>query len=390
MKKVLVISDVPIYPLDAGNSMRIFSIINNMKKLNVDVHFLFVERHKAADMEKMTEYIGKDKLFVFNFKKNRNIRYLIKELLRRILKRLRLSKKIIIPYYIDEIYPKALSGYVKELHRINKFDVIWTEYVWYSKVLKSIDKNTIKVIDTHDVFTDREKLFLNNGEEPNWYYTTKYQEAKGLSRADYVVAIQNKEREFFEKIVKRKTKVVTIGNYIKNKEIHVVNNKKYIFVGSNNKLNIYYANYFIKNIFPIIKQKEPDSEFLLVGRVSEQVPDSSEYTKIGYVDNLDDIYANARLVINPIKAGTGLNIKTIEALGNCKPLVTTTCGAKGLDTKVEQICKIADNDEEFAGAIIQILNDDKLAEELSKNAYNFVLKYNVNVKEKLNDIINKK
>lgn len=370
--------------------MRVYSIVENMKKLNIDVYLIFIQRNKVADINKMTEYIGNDKLFIFNCKKNKNIIYLAKEKLRKILKYLKLSKKIIIHYNIDEIYPNSLSRYVKKLHKINKFDVIWTEYVWYSKLLKVLDKDTIKVIDTHDVFTNREKLFLNNGENPNWYYTTQRQEARGLSRANYVVAIQEKEEQFFREIVKSNTEVVTIGNYIKIKEVCVVDNKKYMFVGSNNDLNIYCIKYFINNIFPKIKQKEPDSEFLIVGGVCKDIPDSDEYIKLGYVDDLDKIYKNVRLVINPIKSGTGLNIKTIEALGNCKPLVTTSCGAKGLNENVNEICKVVDGDEEFAECVVEILNDNKLAEKLSKNAFNFVSNYNNNVEERLRNIINGK
>lgn len=385
-KKVLVISYVPTHPQDAGNNARVYNIIENMKSNNLDVYFLFIQKNKVADLEKMKKYIGEEKLFVYKPKKNIKFGYIIRKVYRKILKWMKLSKKVIIHYKIDDIFPNDLLKYVKELQKQYQFNVVWTEYVWYSKVLEIFDNNVIKVIDTHDVFTEREKLFLQKNEEPIWYYTTQKEEIKGLQRANYVIAIQQQEAIFFKEILKDSSKVITIGNSIKSKKMDVPKNKKYVFIASDNDLNIYAANIFIEKTLPLIKNKEPNSKFLIVGSICNSIPNSELYEKLGFVDDLKKVYSEVRAVINPIQSGTGLNIKTIEALSYAKPLITTKIGAKGLEDAKDAYI-IANTNEEFANSLIEVLNDDKLAQKLSEKAYEYVSKYNENNTNSLLEIL---
>ena len=334
----------------------------------------------------MKDFIGKERFFNYIVPKtDKNIICIIKKIIRKFLKILKLSKKIIIHYDIDEIYPNTLNKYVKKIDKIYKFDVIWVEYVWYSKILETFDNNKVKIIDTHDVFSNREQLFLKNGEEPKWYYTTKIKEGKGLSRANYVIAIQEEENKFFKKIVKSDVNVVTVGNTI---EIHrpcKVYNKNFMFVGSNNDLNITSIKYFINNLLPKIKIQNPEAEFYIVGSVCNSIPDSDKYIKLGFVKDIEEAYKNVRLVVNPIQNGTGLNIKTIEALGYSKPLITTVCGAKGLD--LEKNCYIiARNDEEFCKKVTEVLNSNLLTDKLSKEAFDFANNYNTSCIQSLKRI----
>lgn len=334
----------------------------------------------------MEKFIGKDKFFNYIVPKtDKNFICIIKKIFRKFLSVLKLSRKIIIHYNIDEIYPHTLSKYVKKLDKIHNFDVIWVEYVWYSKILKAFDNKKVKIIDTHDVFSNREQLFLKNGEEPKWYYTTRAKEGKALSRANYVIAIQEEENKFFKKIVSNDVNVVTIGNTIEIQEPCKVYNKNFMFVGSNNDLNVTSIKYFINNLLPKIKIQNPESEFYVVGSVCNSIPDSDKYIKLGFVKDIKEAYKSARLVINPIQNGTGLNIKTIEALGYSKPLITTVCGAKGLDLEKNNYI-IAKNDEEFCKKVTEVLNSDSLTDMLSKKAFDFASNYNISCIQSLKEI----
>jgi glycosyltransferase involved in cell wall biosynthesis len=52
---------------------------------------------------------------------------------------------------------------------------------------------------------------------------------------------------------------------------------------------------------------------------------------LGNQDSLVDTYARAAVVINPVKFGTGLPVKTIEALSYGKPIVATSAGGRDLE-----------------------------------------------------------
>ncbi|HEY9664990.1 MAG TPA: glycosyltransferase, partial [Allocoleopsis sp.] len=102
---------------------------------------------------------------------------------------------------------------------------------------------------------------------------------------------------------------------------------------------------------------------------------------------LQEGYDLASLVINPIPYGTGLKIKTIEALGYAKPLVTTSVGAEGLEEGIDRAFLVADTPEAFAQAIITILDDPEVAARLSRQAYNFARQWNENNLRQLANIL---
>lgn len=393
MKKILIISDVPTHPKNEGCNVRVYNLINNMKELNFDVYFLFVyRRNRDCNISDMKKFIGKEKIFIYKYNKYKKFlkpKFLFFESIRKLLKTIGLGKKIIIHYKVDDDYFNSLNKYIKKLNSRYSFNIAWVEYVWLSKALNNFNDNTLKVIDTLDIYANRENVYLKNNQFPQGRYYTEQEEKKGLSRANYVIAIQNNEERYFSQGLKNGVKTVTVGNFIRLFKPNVVHNKKYIFVGSNNDLNIYSVNYFINNVLPIVKEKDSNSVFIIVGGVCKSVPDSDNYIKLGYVDNLDEVYNDARLVINPIMSGTGLNIKTIEALGYSKPLVSTTCGIKGLEFD-KKIAEIADDDKMFAEKIINVLNDDELAKELSNNAFEFSNNYNKEIINNLKEILYKK
>lgn len=103
-----------------------------------------------------------------------------------------------------------------------------------------------------------------------------------------------------------------------------------LYVGSDNEINIKSFLYFMNNILPIVKTRAPDVRVVLAGKICHHLSRNSGAVLLGEVENLEDVYAGARIVINPAIMGTGLCIKSIEALGYGKPLVATPEGARGL------------------------------------------------------------
>ena len=85
--------------------------------------------------------------------------------------------------------------------------------------------------------------------------------------------------------------------------------------------------------------------------------------------------AEAVVVINPAWIGTGLKIKTIEALNRGKPLVTTPKGIDGLPQAAAQSASIVEDDQSFARAIIRLMTDGESRQALSRSALAFANAY---------------
>jgi glycosyltransferase involved in cell wall biosynthesis len=64
------------------------------------------------------------------------------------------------------------------------------------------------------------------------------------------------------------------------------------------------------------------------------------------------------VVINPTVAGTGLKIKSVQALAHGKPLVAWPNGVEGLNYDGEAPFRECRSWQEFAGAVVSLLKSD--------------------------------
>ena len=367
-KRLLVVSFVEIPPTNDGCRNRAFNLINFYKKLGYKIDYLYYD-YFHYDTREMRKYFNSQLYIV---KPEVSIKSKLKDWLRQYTYKTGLYKYVHIRYTADEIYSDAVTKKALELHRKNNYDAVMAIYFGMSKVFEAFDSKVIKILDSQDRFAYRDKIYLKNGLKPEFLYTNYVQERKALSRADVVLAIQKKEEKYYKWLLKDNAKVVTVGDLIPNKQAYLVKNKEVLFVGSSNTANIEGISWFLKEVWPAVISRDSSAKLVFVGTCCNKIPDG-EYSKLGVVDDLEEVYHNVRCVVNPVLFGTGLNIKSIEALGNAKPLITTMVGAKGINKKALIACS---NSAEMAERIIDILHNDKEAFEYSRRAQKFVEVYN--------------
>jgi glycosyltransferase involved in cell wall biosynthesis len=113
--------------------------------------------------------------------------------------------------------------------------------------------------------------------------------------------------------------------------------------------------------FRIVGIKPPKSFEKLAGRAGLRV--------VGPVRDLADEYGRARMLVVPLRAGSGTRIKILEAFRFGVPVVSTSIGAEGLGAQDGVHLLIADTPEEFAAACLRLIEDDALAAALAANAF---------------------
>src|SRR5262249_5996163 len=94
-----------------------------------------------------------------------------------------------------------------------------------------------------------------------------------------------------------------------------------LFVGSANPINVQALEWILGAVFPHIQKKRADSELVVAGEVGRVRRWPNWVSLLGNQDSLVDTYARAAVVRNPVKFGTGLPVKTIEALSYGKRIV---------------------------------------------------------------------
>lgn len=90
--------------------------------------------------------------------------------------------------------------------------------------------------------------------------------------------------------------------------------------------------------------------------------------------SLEAYYRNVDIALNPVLYGSGLKIKTVEAMGYGIPLVTTSSGAEGLPDECKSSLFLADTPEEFANAISTLAHSFSLRNQLSKESQSLARK----------------
>jgi hypothetical protein len=136
--------------------------------------------------------------------------------------------------------------------------------------------------------------------------------------------------------------------------------------------NLDAADYFVDEIFPLVQAQNPAAEIWFVGGAPESLKsygiDNPGVRFLGFVDDLAAVYAQARVVICPIRQGSGTRVKLIEAAAWAKPIVTTTIGAEGLDMADSEHALFGDDAAVFAKQCVKLLDDDELCVQLGRNA----------------------
>jgi hypothetical protein len=242
----------------------------------------------------------------------------------------------------------AAIAAVLRLHSALSRYVLLTEYVWMSRLLPLVDERAIKIIDTIDVFSTKKNKVLRFGIRDVWLDPDE--EARRLRLADLVIAIQNDEHAILQRLVPD-TPVVTAGiDFRVSGDARMPAERRILYVASANPMNVSGLRDFLRFAWPIIQQTVPDAELVVAGGVSETiVDDMPKVHRLGNVtnDTLDELYRRARVVINPAHAGTGIKIKTIEALSRLRPIVTFSTGVDGLSPALRSLCDIVEDWYEF-------------------------------------------
>ena len=92
---------------------------------------------------------------------------------------------------------------------------------------------------------------------------------------------------------------------------------------------------------------------------------------MGFVDDLQQEYEQARLVVVPIYGGAGTNIKVLEAMQMRRPCVTTIYGVRGFSEFFAdgKDILVAKDDTAFAEKIVTILQNEHQNHTIAMNAH---------------------
>jgi hypothetical protein len=243
--------------------------------------------------------------------------------------------------------------------------IVLVSYVFMTRLFPLLRTFPVKAIDTIDVFSTKaakvKQFGVSDGLE-----LTRSEEAELLNRSDVVVAIQSNEADELRQIAPS-VRVISAGADYPceaDQDSHQPapgGSLIVLIVASGNVMNEKGLRDFLRFAWPLVRRAVPEAKLHVVGSICDKFRSNSAggIHVLGRVGDLSAHYAEACAVVNPTAAGTGLKIKTLEALSRYRPIVVWPSGVDGLGAELRSLCLVATDWFEFAQAVIAILSRDE-------------------------------
>lgn len=385
MKHVWMVSTVPFEPVNAGNRIRINALIRAFQQLGHEVHFIHITE-ESGDVEAMRRSLPNGHFHQVPSSRNRSVPSVVRRLAKKVVDRaprvLR-SRGFHLQNRLDDYCDDSMVRAVAEQLHGQQVDVLIVEYVFLSAVFRAAPTGAWKIVDTHDLFSNRYRLYGNALQPYTWFTVPPSEERRGLLRADSVLAIQDVEARQMQEMT-GSGRIHVVGHLTDIERLGVENPNGIAYAASANESNIQSIGGFIREVLPALVARFPDCRLYLAGSICKaDVGEHPAIERLGFVDDLRTLYSKGPIVVNPALFGTGLKIKSIEAMGFGRALVSSAEGAKGLDDGGGKNFAVCGGWPQFTACLMELFENPKKLEALAEGGLSYAVACNAMVIETL-------
>ncbi len=371
MKQILMLTQVLPYPPDSGPKVKTLNVIKYLAQKHAITLVSFVRGDQSADVEALKQYCREVHTVPMERGKLQDLRALISSLLSG------------VPWLIARDRRQEMVQLVQRLARQTQFDVVDADQLNMAQYAELVP-NARKVFDAHNALwllykRLAEKLGLGLEKilyERDWRLLRDY-EGRIAREFSAVVAVSEEDREALEEVAGTLPGLAVVPISVDTDDVVPVKREP----AANHLLHIgtmFWAPnvdgilWFGREIYPLIKQQRPQVSFDVVGarppaEVKALAEQDASIQVTGYVSDPAEYYRQAALMVVPLRAGGGMRVKILNALAQGMPIVSTTLGCEGIAVEHGRHLLIADGPQEFAAAVIKLLDDQVFATELGKN-----------------------
>lgn len=126
--------------------------------------------------------------------------------------------------------------------------------------------------------------------------------------------------------------------------------------------------WFARAVLPLVWQQLPDARFVVIGKNPppevQALAADPRISVTGYVADPQPWLAAADTFIVPLHAGGGMRVKILDAWLWGLPIISTTVGAEGISRHAGETILLADTPRDFAAAVYNVLSDPALNQRL--------------------------
>jgi ribosomal-protein-alanine acetyltransferase len=216
----------------------------------------------------------------------------------------------------------------------------------------------------------------------NWWRWRRF-ETRALPHFRRIVAMSEKDAEM---LAVPHARVVPNGVDLRRfRPIGEPPGQSLLFVGSFRHFpNVVAYRFFTEQVWPLLRDAFPDLTLTAVAGPdpllywqaaadSPAPPADPRIQLLGFVADVQPLYAQANLVIVPTLVSAGTNLKVLEAMAMERAVVSTSSGCAGLGLQHGASVWVADSAPAFAEGIAALLNDPALRLSLARQARRLAL-----------------
>ena len=180
-----------------------------------------------------------------------------------------------------------------------------------------------------------------------------------LGAADVVLAIQREEADVVA-AHQGEDRVIVVPMAVKQVDaVQPGDGRTVMFIGSNTLPNADAVEWLLSEIWPKVVERCERARLVVAGSVCQAVrPHGSEVHFLGRVDALGDLYRDAAVVVSPLRSGSGLKVKLVEALAHGKAMVGTSVTFQGVEHLAGTAALRTDDADAFAELIVKLLDNE--------------------------------
>ncbi|MEP6741918.1 MAG: glycosyltransferase [bacterium] len=289
-----------------------------------------------------------------------------------------------LPYAVAKYKSAAMSREISELIRAHGYDILVCDFLApAANVPPELACQTVLFQHNVEAMIWRRYYEVQTNPVKKTYLYWQWRKMQAFERVmcrrfDRVIAVSREDRELMQQDYGVKviddvpTGVDT--DFFRPSGTQKSDSRNLVFTGSMDWLpNEDAIQYFTSQVMPLIKAELPDVTLTVVGR--NPYPALIELSKrdgsvvvTGGVDDVRPYMDRAAAYVVPLRIGGGTRLKIFEAMAMEKPIVSTTVGAEGLAVRGGDELLIADTPEDFAQAVVRVLSDQGLANDLAARA----------------------
>jgi glycosyltransferase involved in cell wall biosynthesis len=349
------------FPPDNGSKLRVLNLIKiAASKHQVDLISFTSEPITRERLEGLSPYCKKIQTVIYHDFNSISVRSI-------------LGLFSTYPRYLIDTYRNDFANYVTQFIQQKSYDLVISsqvDMIPYMKLVTSAKKlydeieltmyseARYNVIGTLNRF--RAKL--------TWWKQSRYV-ANALRQADGFSVVSDREMEIIQSICEWGARGEVIPNGINMDSYQgdwgEPEPDTLVYAGElTYDVNLEAMQYFIADIFPLIKQKRSRVKLYITGKVDHQLraklPNDANVEFTGYLTDIRPRIAQSWVSIIPLQNGGGTRLKILESLALGTPVVSTRKGAEGLALTAERDLIIRDSPAEFATEVIAILENRNL------------------------------